>query len=101
MLSFRAKQGEVEEPRGPSKGFATGCLDFARHDGVHFSSSSFALIFSKFGNWRASSLLSAYWIIPVLSMMNAERFGTPPIPRFICGRNESYITPYSFATLWS
>jgi len=31
---------------------------------VHFNSSSFALIFWKFGNCRASSLLSEYWITP-------------------------------------
>ena len=52
-------------------------------------SASFALILSKFGNCFASSLPSAYWITPFLSTMNAERFGTPPIPRLICGRKES------------
>ena len=60
---------------------------------VHFNSSSLALILSKLGSCLASSLLSAYWITPFLSMMNADRFGTPAIPRFICGRKESYITP--------
>ena len=47
----------------------------------------------KFGNCRASSLLSAYCMSLFLLMMNAERLGTPLIPRFICGRNELYITP--------
>ena len=55
----------------------------------HFKSANFALILPKSGSCFGSSLLSACWIMPFLSIMNAERFGTPPIPRLICGRNES------------
>lgn len=101
---IRAKRSAFEQSHGSTAGLTSGslkasphasafrCSDFARHDGIHFSSSSLVLIFSKFGNFPGSSLLSAYWIRPFLSTTNAERFGTPPMPKSICGRKESYIT---------
>src|ERR1700731_2437497 len=57
-------------------------------DQIHFNSANFALTFSKLGSARASSLLSAYWMMPLRSIMNTARLGTPPIPRFICGTDE-------------
>src|SRR5213076_2637202 len=89
------------------KAIAAGSFGFAQDDKVssyelcHLSSASFALIRSKLGSCFASSLLSAYWMMPFLSMTNAERFATPAIPRFSCGRKESYMASYAFAVLCS
>src|SRR5438552_17777141 len=48
---------------------------------IHFTLANFALPFSKLGSVRASSLLSAYWMMRLRPIMDTARFGTPPFPR--------------------
>lgn len=90
-LTRTLPQRRIERKRPARMG--RGAKKLRLHGPYYFNWASAALILSKLGNWPGSSLDSAYRTTPCVSMTNAERLATPPMPRFFCGRKLSKAMP--------